>query len=467
MSKQQIPKTPPKKLISTPPAAQLGADWISCAAPIVQETFLSKLSPAELLALPWMFEFWALKHQIPPKGDWRSWVIMGGRGAGKTRAGAEWIRSMAEGARPTDAGTAKRIALVGETLDQAREIMVFGESGILACSPPDRRPQWRATRRQLHWKNGAVAQIFSAHDPESLRGPQFDCAWLDELAKWKKAQAVWDMLQFGLRLGKHPRQLITTTPRDCQTLKDILANRKTVITHAPTEANRAHLADSFLADVRQKFAGTQLGRQELDGILLESREGMLWKPEQFEPRVTADLSAFDRIVVAVDPPVSHHSASDECGIVVVGAITQGARHTWRATVLADCSFKPRSPVAWARKALQAMKEYNADRMIAEVNQGGDMVETIIRNIDPLVPFRALRASRGKTARAEPISALYEQSRITHTNGLHALEEQMCQFTLHGYQGTGSPDRVDALVWALYDLIISPPTQNFVPKMRRI
>jgi phage terminase large subunit-like protein len=230
-----------------------GAVWLASATQAQVDDFLSGLSDEALLALPWIFEFWALPHQLPPEGAWRTWVIMGGRGAGKTRAGAEWVRAEVEGARPEDPGRSSRVALVGETQDQVREVMVMGESGILACTPPDRRPVWEATRRRLVWPNGAVAQCFSAHDPDSLRGPQFDAAWVDELAKWKRSEDTWDMLQFALRLGGHPRQVVTTTPQNVGVLKAILRNPSTVVTHAPTEANRAYLAASFLEEVKARY----------------------------------------------------------------------------------------------------------------------------------------------------------------------------------------------------------------------
>ncbi len=238
--------------ISTQPALRSAAAWLACATPELVEEFLGGLSEGALLALPCLFEFWALPHQLAPDGAWKTWVIMGGRGAGKTRAGAEWVRAQVEGARPLDPGAARRVALVGETVDQVREVMIFGESGILACSPPDRRPDWEAGRKRLVWPNGAVAQVFSAHEPESLRGPQFDAAWVDELAKWKKAEETWDMLQFALRLGNHPRQVVTTTPKNVGVLKAILKNPSTVVTHAPTEANRAYLAASFLEEVKAR-----------------------------------------------------------------------------------------------------------------------------------------------------------------------------------------------------------------------
>ncbi|AWZ21504.1 Putative large terminase [Roseovarius sp. TM1035] len=419
------------------------------------------------MALPYLFEFWALPHQLPPSGDWRTWVIMGGRGAGKTRAGAEWVRSEVEGARPMDSGRCKRIALVGETIDQVREVMIFGESGILACSPPDRRPEWQATRKRLIWPNGAVAQAFSAHDPEGLRGPQFDGAWVDELAKWKRARETWDMLQFGLRLGEAPRVCVTTTPRNVGVLKDILATPSTVTSSAPTEANRAHLAESFLDEVRARYAGTRLGRQELDGLLIDEAEDALWSPAMLEAARVDTLPEFDRVVVAVDPPVSGHAASDECGIIVVGAITRGPVQDWRAYVLADASVSAASPARWARAVIRARELWGAERVVAEVNQGGDLVEQVIRQVDPLVPLRKVHASRGKVARAEPVAALYEQGRVHHARGLGTLEDQMCAMTARGYEGRGSPDRVDALVWALTDLIVEPASKWVRPRVRGV
>ncbi|WP_417733550.1 DNA-packaging protein [Roseovarius sp.] len=419
------------------------------------------------MALPYLFEFWALNHQIAPEGDWRTWVIMGGRGAGKTRAGAEWVRAQVEGARPLDKGRCQRLALVGETIDQVREVMVFGESGIMACSPPDRRPEWQATRKRLIWPNGATAQVFSAHDPEGLRGPQFDGAWVDELAKWKKARETWDMLQFGMRLGDDPRVCVTTTPRNVGVLKELLAAPSTVVTSAPTEANRAFLAESFLDEVRARYAGTRLGRQELDGVLVDEAEDALWTGAMLEGARVDQVPEMDRVVVAVDPPVSGHSGSDECGIVVVGAITRGPVQDWRAYVLADFSISAASPARWASAAIRAMEQWGAERLVAEVNQGGDMVEQVIRQVDPLVPFRKVHASRGKVARAEPVAALYEQGRIHHLRGLSALEDQMCAMTARGYEGKGSPDRVDALVWAISDLILEPAAKWRNPSVRAV
>ncbi|MGR3460663.1 MAG: DNA-packaging protein [Roseovarius sp.] len=444
-----------------------GAAWIVSQGCDAEAEFLDALSEGELLALPYIFEFWAMEHQLPPEGDWRTWVILGGRGAGKTRAGAEWVRARVEGALPLDAGACKRLALIGETVEQVREVMIFGESGIMACSPPDRRPEWQATRKRLVWPNGVVAQVFSAHDPEGLRGPQFDGAWVDELAKWKKARDTWDMLQFGLRLGEAPQVCVTTTPRNVGVIKDILASDSTVVTSAPTEANAANLAQSFLEEVRARYAGTRLGRQELEGVLMDAAEDALWTPAMLEAGRVEAAPDLDRIVVAIDPPVTGHAGSDACGIVVVGVVTQGPVQDWRAWVLADASVNAASPAAWARAAIRAMERWGADRLVAEVNQGGDLVEQVIRQVDPLVPFRKVHASRGKAARAEPVAALYEQGRVHHLRGLGPLEDQMCAMTNRGYEGRGSPDRVDALVWALTDLIVEPGAKWRRPSVRAV
>jgi phage terminase large subunit-like protein len=418
------------------------------------------------MSLPWLFEHWAIEgHQMPPAGDWTTWVILGGRGAGKTRAGSEWIRAQVEGPRPGDPGTCSRVALIGQTIDQAREVMIFGDSGIMRCTPPDRTPEWQASRKRLLWPNGAVAQVFSASDPESLRGPQFDCAWADELAKWTKPQEAWDMLQFGLRLGDRPRQVVTTTPRANMTLKEIIEDAATVVTSAPTDANRMHLARSFLQTVARKYAGTSMGRQELDGEMLMDAEGALWtwamldaarRPRSVEP---------DRIVVAVDPPVTSGTSSDECGIIVAGAARQGPPQDWSALVIEDASVQGASPQVWAERAVAAFHRHKADRLVAEVNQGGEMVATIVKSIDPMIPFRAVRATRSKVVRAEPVAALYEQGRVSHGGSFPELEAQMAAMTGRGYAGKGSPDRVDALVWAITDLMIDAAAKYSRPGIR--
>lgn len=425
------------------------------------------MTPGERMALPYLFDFWAHDHQIAPEGDWRSWVILGGRGAGKTRAGAEWVRQMVEGARPLDKGRCQRLALIGETFDQVREVMINGDSGILACSPPDRRPKWVASRRCLVWPNGAEAMAFSAHDPESLRGPQFDGAWVDELAKWPKARETWDMLQFGLRLGQAPRVCVTTTPRNVAVLKELLELPSTVVTRAATEANAAHLARSFLQEVRARYAGTRLGVQELDGVLVETVDGALWTQEMLENLRAGRVPDLGRVVVAVDPPAGEGAGADACGIVVAGVVQDGPPRDWRAYVLEDASVQGVSPTAWAEAAADAARRWQADRVVAEVNQGGAMVETVLRQVDPLLPVRKVHATRGKIARAEPVAALYEQGRVQHVAGMPALEAQMGQMTQAGYAGHGSPDRVDALVWALTDLMLDPAAKWQLPKMRTL
>lgn len=438
---------------------------IASAPATAQAEFLATLTPPEIAALPWLFDFWALPHQLPPTGDWRTWLILGGRGAGKTRAGAEWLRAQVEGARPRDPGKARRVALVGETLAQAREVMVFGESGILACSPPDRRPKWIAGRMLLVWPNGAEAQVLSAHDPDALRGFQFDALWADEIAKWRRGQKAWDMLSLGLRLGDDPRACVTTTPQNVEALTALMAQPSTVMTHAPTSANRAWLAPAFLAEVQRRFEGTRAGRQELEGVLLADAEGALWTQEMILQAASGAAPPLDRVIVAVDPPVTGHARSDACGIIVAGVSMKGEPGDWRAHVIADETVQGVSPAEWARAAVAALQRYGGERLIAEVNQGGALVESVIRQIDPLVPFRAVRASRGKVIRAEPVAALYEQGKVSHARGLGALEDQMAQMTLSGFQGQGSPDRVDALVWALHELMIAPAMELVRPGLR--
>ncbi|WP_424927836.1 DNA-packaging protein [Amaricoccus tamworthensis] len=432
-------------------------------------SFLGELSDNALMSLPWLFDLWAIReHQVPPSGDWNTWVILGGRGAGKTRAGSEWVRSQVEGARAGDPGLCSRVALISETLDQAREVMVFGDSGIMACSPPDRRPIWNPSRRCLEWPNGAVAQIFSASNPESLRGPQFDCAWSDELAKWRKGRDTWDMLQFGLRLGSKPRQVVTTTPRSNPLLADILDDPFTVSTRAPTHANRMHLADGFLKSITETYGNTRLGRQEIDGDLLLDGVGALWTAEVLEQaRKLPVLDTLDRIVVAVDPPVSSGEAADECGIIVAGINIAGEPLNWKAEVVEDGSLHGASPRTWAERAVELFHKYRADRLVAEINQGGELVASLIRQVDPNIPYTGVRASLGKGRRAEPVAALYEQNRVRHRTMFPELEDQMAAMTVGGFTGKGSPDRVDALVWAITELMIRPVEKFQTPRIRQL
>ncbi|MDT0683610.1 terminase family protein [Roseicyclus sp. F158] len=460
-------KRPAEQSTSRTSERRSGAAWIASKESALEAAFLESLSDEAVCGLPWVFEFWAHEHQLPPPGDWKTWVILGGRGAGKTRAGAEWVRAQVEGAEPQTPGRCRRIALIGETFDQVRDVMVLGESGIFACSPHDREPVWEAGRRRLVWPNGATATAYSAHDPEALRGPQFDGAWVDELAKWKRAEEAWDMLQFALRLGEDPRQCVTTTPRSVPVLRDILKRDSTVLTHAPTSANAAYLASSFMAEIERRYAGTRLGRQELDGQLLEEVEGALWSHAGLDAARMSKAPDLDRIVVAVDPPAGSGPGSDACGIIVAGVQMQGPPQTWRAFVLEDCTVKGKTPTGWAVAAIAAFRRHCADRLVAEVNQGGDMVRTVMHGIDPLLPFRAVHASRGKSARAEPVAALYEQGRVYHVGQFTELEDQMARMSVEGWEGSGSPDRLDALVWAIHELLIRPASDRSRPLIRTL
>ncbi|MGK9050200.1 terminase family protein [Neorhizobium petrolearium] len=376
---------------------------------------------------------------------------MGGRGSGKTRAGAEWVHALASAGERS----ALRIALVAETLGDAREVMVDGVSGICRIAR-SKRPDFEISRRRLVWSNGAVAQIFSSEDPEALRGPQFHFAWCDELAKWKHAEETFDMLQFGLRLGADPRQLVTTTPRPVPVLKRLIADPGTRLARISTEANAGNLAPGFIQALEARYGGTRLGRQEIAGELIEDREDALWKRADLEAcrigfhggypggRFTGALR---RIVVAVDPPSGSGEGSC-CGIVVAGLETGG-----RAVVLADCSVEGASPAGWAHAVTKAYARFQADRVVAEVNQGGEMVTAMLRSVDAGLPVTMVRATRGKFLRAEPVAALYEQGRVAHAGRFADLEDQMCDFGPDGLSSGRSPDRLDALVWALTALLL--------------
>lgn len=400
------------------------------------ETLLAELDDTEIEALMRDWPLWARPAQIPPVGDWTTWLMIGGRGSGKTRAGAEWVRALAShGVGP--------IALVGESMVEAEAVMVAGQSGILRVAAPDERPVQRGN--SIHWPNGVEAQLFGAADPERLRGPQFAAAWCDELGKWSHAEAAWDNLQFGLRLGQRPRQLVTTTPRPTKLMKRLLSEPGSVVTRMTTRDNADHLAAAFLSAVVQRYEGSVLGRQELDGELIEDRTDALWTRASFRPD---NGEVRGRTVVALDPPATSRRTSDACGIIVAAEAGEGA------VVLADLSFSPAPPEAWASRAVAAFRAFEADCILAEVNQGGDMVRAVIAQQDPDVPVREARASRGKWLRAEPVAALYARGRVAHAPGLEALEDEMCAFGANGLSDGHSPDRVDALVWALTELLLA-------------
>lgn len=391
---------------------------------------------------------WAREDQRPPAGEWNTWLMLGGRGAGKTRAGAEWVRGVALGYPGFAPAAAGRIALVGETYADLREVMIDGPSGLLAAHPRGERPVYEPTRRRLVWSNGAVALGFSAEDPEALRGPQFEAAWADEIGKWRHGVEAWDMLQFGLRLGGRPRQVATTTPRAVPLVKRLIAEAGTVVTRAATRDNAANLAPGFLAMALSTYGGTRLGRQELDGELLEDREDGLWTRGAIERGRARVAPTLKRIVVAIDPPAGGRR-SGACGVVAAGLGEDG-----RGYVLEDASLPAPRPEEWAARAVALYARLEADALVAEVNQGGEMVRTVIAGVDPSVPVLAVRATRGKWLRAEPVAALYAQGRVAHVGTHPALEDEMCAFGLDGLADGRSPDRVDALVWALTHLMLA-------------
>ncbi len=427
------------------------------------EADLAALDTLKLRWLHYDFELWGRADQLPPRaaqggGAWTTWLMLGGRGAGKTRAGAEWVRSLAT-ARREGVAPPPRIALVGETLNDARSVMVEGVSGLLAVHPPELRPLYEPSKRQVRWENGTVAHLYSAEDPDSLRGPQFSAAWCDELAKWRKPGETWAMLQFGLRLGAAPRQVVTTTPRPIKLIKELLADPLTAVTRVATAANAINLAPAFLESVVGRYRGTRLGRQELDAEILDDRPDALWPRELIERCRVAEAPELRRIVVAVDPPATSGPHADACGIVAAGLGVDG-----RAYVLDDATVVGARPLDWARRAIRTYRAHEADRIVVEVNQGGDLVATVIAQVDAGIPVRAVRASRGKWLRAEPVAALYEQGRVAHVGAFPALEDEMSDFGPDGLSGGRSPDRVDALVWALTELLLrarGEPRARFV------
>ena len=417
-----------------------------------RQVLMARMNEREQQMLRHHWRLWAHAGQLPPPGDWQTWLILAGRGFGKTRAGAEWVRGIAQ------ADPQARIALVGATLGEARSVMVEGDSGLLAIAPRGMRPRFEPSRRLLTWPNGSQATLYSAGEPDSLRGPQQSHAWCDEIAKWEaaggKAEAAWDNLQLGLRLGDRPQVVATTTPRAVPLVKRLLETGAAQVTRGSTFANKANLAVGFVRSVRRQYGQSLLGRQELDGELLEDIEGALWTRALLEAcREPAASSNPVRTVVAVDPPAS--AGGDECGIVVCALGADGL-----ARVLADASVAKASPEQWARAVANAAAAWQADRVVAEANQGGAMVASVLRAAEITLPLRLVHASKGKVARAEPVAALYEAGRVRHAGQFPALEDQLCGLIAGGsYNGPGrSPDRADALVWALTELALRAKVQ---------
>jgi phage terminase large subunit-like protein len=393
-----------------------------------------------------------------PGSDWTTWLVLAGRGFGKTRCGAEWVRACVCGATPLARGRYRRVALVAETAADARDVMVEGESGLLSIHPDGFRPDYQPSKRRLVWPNGAVATLYNAVEPGQLRGPQHEAAWADELAKWRYGEETWDNLQFGLRLGARPRQVVTTTPKPSKFLRQIMSDPATVVTRGSSYENIANLAPAFLKRIIAKYEGTRLGRQELNAELLEDTPGALWTRARLDELRVAKAPELRRIVVAVDPAAGSGESNDETGIVVAGLGLDGQGY-----VLEDASLRG-SPDAWGRAAVMAYRRWAADRIIGEVNNGGEMVEHVIRTVDKSVPYKAVRASRGKVSRAEPVAALDEQGRVHHVGGFPELEDQMCAFA-RGFDRASagfSPDRVDARVWALSELMLTPAGE---PRLR--
>jgi len=374
------------------------------------------------------------------------WLLLAGRGFGKSRTGAEWVREQVE------SGRSRRIALVAPTAADVRDVMIEGESGLLAICPPWNMPVYESSKRRLTWPNGAIATTYSAEEPDRLRGPQHDAAWCDEVAAWRYPE-TWDMLMFGLRLGVDPRCVVTTTPKPIPIIRNLLKNPTTAITRGSTYENRANLAEAFFEQIVAQYEGTRLGRQELYAEVLDDVEGALWTRaliDQHRVKVAPELK---RIVVAIDPAITASDDSDETGIVVAGLGVDNHGYA-----LDDLSLRA-SPDGWARRAVEAYHARKADRIVAEVNQGGDMVEYTIRTVDPRASIKKVHAARGKQTRAEPIVALYEQGRIHHVGVLPQLEEQMCNWV----PGMDSPDRMDAAVWAFTELMLG---QRSMPPVRK-
>lgn len=400
------------------------------------KNWFNDLTDDQKFELMWDWSLWARPKQIAPEGAWRVWLILAGRGFGKTRSGAEWVRQQVK------LGKARRIALVGATAADCRDTMIEGESGLLRIFPDAEKPRYIPSNRRIIFSNGAIATAFSADEPDRLRGPNHDLAWCDEIAAWRYPDA-WDQLIFGLRIGKDPRVVATTTPRPTKLIRSLVERDDVAVTRGSTFENRANLAPTFLQEVLSRYEGTRLGRQELYAEILDDVEGALWSRQMIEDCRVNTVPDLKRIVVGVDPAVSSNEFSAETGIVCVGIDQEGIGY-----VLDDRSIKG-TPVEWANAAIALFHRSQADRIVVEANQGGDMVRHTLHTVESQVPVKAVHATRGKRTRAEPVSALYEQGRIKHVGAFPTLEDQMCSWTTD----SASPDRLDALVWAVTELMI--------------
>ena len=436
-----------------------------------QDALLRDMSESQLEGLDFDWDFWSRPKQATPSGrPWATWLILAGRGFGKTLTGAQTVRRWHCGPTPLSAGESQYTAIIAETSKDARDVMIEGPSGIMQVHPPAFRPVYEPSKSRLTWPNGSYAYIYNATEPNQLRGPQFNKAWCDELAKFAHLQEMWDNLQMTLRRGENPQCLVTTTPRPLRFLRNLIADDTTHVTTGSSFENRGNLTSKWFETLTRKYDGTRLGRQELYAEIIDDNPYSLWKQSWIdEARIhvnketgRAQLPNWKRIVVAVDPPIKTGEDADECGIVCAAL---GGNDEFY--VLEDASMRGLSPSEWARRAIELYHKWSADRMVAEVNQGGAMVSSVISNEDPGIMVKEVHATRGKAVRAEPISALYEQRRVHHFGILAVLEDQMCDFTSDfdrkaaGY----SPDRVDALVWALTEL--SGQSNVVIPRIRRL
>lgn len=420
------------------------AEQLALLTPEQLDVVLAGLSDDEKSQMLWDWTVWARPKQLPPDGAWRVWLILAGRGFGKTRTGAEFIR------REVNAGKANHIALVGATAADVRDTMIEGESGLLRVFPPDQRPHYEPSKRRVTFHNGASASAYSADEPDRLRGPNHDLAWADELAAWRYSDA-WDQLMLGLRIGEHPRCVVTTTPRPVEVIRRLMTTKDGTVhvTRGSTYENQKNLASAFIDEMRRRYEGTTLGRQELHAEILDDLEGALWQRTMFDQNRVHQHTQLRRVVVAVDPATTSRSNSNETGIVVAGIGVDG-----KGYVLDDKTIRG-TPDEWGRAAVSAYHTYQCDRIVAEANQGGDMVRHTLMTVDRNAPIKLVHASRGKRTRAEPVAALYEQGKVHHVGYLSALEDQMCNWVP---DLSDSPDRLDALVWALTELMIDGARQ---------
>ncbi|MAI90401.1 terminase family protein [Ponticaulis sp.] len=404
----------------------------------MRQNYVEALSDLQVITLLTFWDFWARRDQRAPQKHWRCWLFMGGRGAGKTRAGAEWLRG------EVLAGRARRVALVGPTMNDVREVMISGDSGLLAIGHELEKPVYEPSRHRLSWPNGAVGYAFSAEEPDRLRGPQFDAAWVDEIAAWDKGEHVFDMLQFGLRLGEHPRLVATTTPKPVKLVKRLLADETCVKTRGASRRNAANLAPGFLDQMHAQYGSSQLARQELEGELVEDVEGALFRLSVIDARRVQQAPDLDDILIAVDPPAMAHETSDACGIIAVGRAGEDA------FILADASIQGVRPDIWAEKVSLLADAFDADFILAEANQGGEMVRSVLARAGTGRAIRLVHARLGKRLRAGPVAALYEAGRVHHVGHLRELEDELISFG----SSRASPNRLDTLVWGVSQLLLN-------------